>query len=240
MMLKTAVEDKDTEELVQLWRDEGHDEAYDELRDRHEGLVYNQTNRYRASPVPQKAIETEAWKHFDDAVENYDPSKDAKFSTYLTHRLKRLDRYNKNRQNFARIPEERARKISDFENAKERLQDKHGRQPDHEEIADEAGLDPDETERIARENRQDLYEGQYEGEQYASDEGERGNQILEDIRDDLEDHEQEVYDHLVGYGDTEKVDDKKEVAEKKGVSPGRISQITSGIADKVQDHAHKF
>ncbi|MFB6374448.1 MAG: sigma-70 family RNA polymerase sigma factor [Bradymonadaceae bacterium] len=240
-MLKTALEDKDDDELVELWRDQDHDDAYQQLKKNNEGIVYNQANRFRASPVPQKAIESQAWQHFDDAVDNYDPDSEAQFSTYLHNRLKSLDRYNKKRQNIARIPEERARKISTYETHRDRLQDELGRQPKPEEIAEQDDdLDPEEVKRIQQENRQDLYEGQYEGTQSFQGKGDKGNQILQDIREDLEPHEQEVYDHLIGHEDTPKLDTKKEVADKLDVSPGRVSQITSGIADKVQQRSHQF
>jgi len=233
---KTAIEKKEDDELVDMWRSKKHKPAYDELKNRHDGMVYQKTNQYRASPVPQPAIEAEGWKQFDDAVETYDPNKGAQFSTHLNYRLRKVDRFNKKHQNIGRIPESRAGRIGDYQRAKEKLEHELGRQPSSEEIAEEAGMDEKEIDRLEGELRQDLYEGKYEGEQLHDSSDARGEQVLRDMRHELSGQEREVYDHLMGYGGKEKVDSKQELARKMDISPGRISQISSSISSKIKPH----
>jgi len=238
-MTKRALEDKEDDELIQEWKQREDQEAYDELQRRHKGMVYQQTNKYQASPVPQPALEAEGWKHFDDAVEGYDPEAGAQFPTYLNYRLRKVDRFNKNYQNIARIPEGTARKIGDYDRARESLEHEHGRQASTDEIAEKAGIDPREAERLEKGRRQDLYEGKYEGEQLHDPAEAKGDQVLKDVRAELSDQEKEVYDHLTGHGDVEKVESKQELAKKLGLSPGRVSQISTGISKKIKPHLHR-
>lgn len=236
---KTALKDADDDELIQKWQQEEHQPAYDELRNRHKGMVYQQTNKYQASPVPQDALETQGWIHFDEAVDNYDPNQGAQFPTYLNYRLRKLDRYNKKYQNVGRIPEARAAKIGDYNRAREDLEHELGRQPEAGEIAQKAGIDDNEVQRIEKGQRQDLYEGKYEGEQLHDPAEARGEQVLRDARHELTDQEKEVYDHLMGYGGKEKVESKQELAKKLGMSPGRVSQISGNVARKIKPHLHR-
>ena len=240
MMTKTAVGDMEDPELIDRWQAHRDEPAYDELKNRHGNMVYHQANRYRASSVPQPAIEGQAWNLFDQAVDDYDPSKGAKFPTYLNYRLRRLDRFNKKYQNIARIPEQTARKIGDVQTASESLQQSQNKMPSAEDIAQEAGVEPDMVEQIQKLQRKDLYEGQYEGQQLQEGTDEKANKLLHDIRGELAGQEREVFDRLTGMGGAEKVDSKKELARQIGLSPGRVSQITSEIARKIKPHLHRL
>jgi len=231
------MKDKDDPDLVDMWNKKNHQPAYDELMNRHEGMVYSQSNKYRASPVPQPALESQAWQHFDDAVKTYKPDKGAKFSTHLNYRLRKLDRYNKTYQNMARIPEDLAYKIGDHDRVEDNLQQSLGRQPTNKELADGMGEDTSAVRRLRKARRQDLYQGQYEGEQDDPDVDTPETQsLIKDIRAELKPQEQEVYDHLTGEN---RHTNKTELARKLGMSPGRLSQITGSIAKKMKPHLQR-
>lgn len=240
-MRKLAVKDMEDDELVNQWKKNDHQDAYDELSNRHKGMVYQQTNKYRASPVPQPALESQAWQHFDDAVNTYDPDAGAKFSTHLNYRLRKLDRYNKTYQNVARIPEELSYKIGDFDRSQNDLQNELGRQPTEDELAKRMGEDKGVVNRLRKSRRQDLYQGRFEGEQDDPNSLDpEADSLLRDIREELPEQEQEIYDHLTGYGGKKKFESKTELARKLGMSPGRLSQITRKISQKIKPHMHKL
>lgn len=228
-------------ELIKRWRTKRDQAAYDELARRHKNMVYHRSNMYRASPVPQPALEAQAWQHFDDAVNNYDLNSPAKFSTYLSYSVRKVDRYNKSHQNIARMPEELAYKIGDYNTALNNLQIKHNRQPTQAEISKHMGVKKSVVKRLETGLRQDLFQGQFKGEQDDPDAiADNAESLMRDIRHEFTPQEREVYDALTGFGGKKPVTNKSVLARRLGMSPGRLSQITGSIAKKMKPHLHKI
>ncbi len=221
-------------ELIERWHRKKDRMAYKQLKKRHKNMVYYMVNRYKAANVPQQALEAEAWKLFDDAVKNYNPKAGAKFSTYLNYQLRKLDRYTKKYQNVARIPEALASKIGDYDRASQQLTTQLGRQPTHREMSRTMNMPVKHVRQLHKSRRGDLYEGKFEQVDIMGPSG-KGDWLLKELRDELNPQEKRVYDHLIGYK-KRKITNKKKLARKLGLSPGRVSQITRNIALKIDPH----
>lgn len=223
------------EELIRDWKKTRNIMSYRQLKNRHSGMVHGMVNRYSASSVPRTSLEAEAWKNFDEAVERFDPDAGAKFSTFLNYQIRKIDRHTKKYQNIARIPEALSAKIGDYDRHFQEQSLKLKRQPTQKEMAKLMGIPQKHVKQLVESRRSDLWEGKFEGEheQTIAD-----NWLLEELREELNPQEQEVYDYLIGFR-KKKISNKKDLAKKLNMSPGRISQITRNISTKIQPHLKK-
>lgn len=225
--------DKD---LIKRWKTKRDYSAYRRLKQRHRGMVFKYVNTYAAAAIPNSALEAEAWKLFDDAVGSYNPNAGAKFSTHLNYQLLKLDRFAKKYQNIARIPENVAAKIGDYDRTVQSLSQTLQRQPTHSEVAKQMRIPVRHVKQIHVSRRGDMFEGKSEFE--TQDLRDHSDWLLKELRDELNPQEREVYDHLIGYR-KRKMTSKKKLAQKLGISPGRLSQITRSISVKLKPHLHK-
>lgn len=223
------------EDLIRDWKQRRNLMSYKALKNRHSGMVHQMVNRYAASSVPRTSLEAEAWKNFDEAIERFNPDAGAKFSTFLNYQIRKIDRHTKKYQNIARIPEALSAKIGDYDRHFQEQSMALKRQPTQKEMSKILGMPPKHIKQLVESRRSDLWEGKFEGEheQTIAD-----NWLLEELREELNPQEQGVYDHLIGYK-KRKITNKKELAAKLGMSPGRISQITRNISDKIGPHLKK-
>jgi DNA-directed RNA polymerase sigma subunit (sigma70/sigma32) len=222
------------QELIQAWKTRRSQSSYDELKRKYKNMVFKAVNTYRAASVPTMALELEAWKLFDDAVNTYDVNKRAGFSTHLTYRLRRLDRFTKKYQNVGRIPEARAAQIGQLDRATGQLQQKLGQPPSHTQVAKHLGWNPKQVKELHGLRRGDLFEGIMEHESRGiGGVSDRAQWILKSFREELNPQEKRVYDYLIGHN-TRKVTNTHQIAQKMGLSPGRVSQIRGQIARKLK------
>lgn len=207
---------------------------------RHKGLVEFNIMKYQAASVPRATLEVEAWKLFDDAVKNYQIGSAAKFSTFASIYLYRLDRYTKTHQNVARIPEGLASNIGRYDRASLQLREELGREPTHKELGRAVGLSAKRVATLETSRRRDLFEGGFEGDTEVTLGRTMANKhVLEDVRPLLNQQELLVYDHLIGFGGVKKMEDNNALAAKLGLSAGRVSQIKKSIAEKIGPHVRK-
>ena len=223
-------------ELIERWKKKRDYSAYQQLKNRHRGMVFKKVNTYSSAPVPVPALEAEAWKLFDDAVNSYDPKKGAKFSTHLNYQLRKLDRFVKKYQNVARIPENVSSKIGDYDRTVNTLSKQFNRQPTHKEVSTHMKIPLKHVKQIHTSRRGDLFEGKSEFDTLQT--GADTDWLLRELRDELNPQEREVYDHLIGYK-KRKYTNKKLLAQKLGMSPGRLSQITRSISEKIGPQLRK-
>lgn len=224
------------DDLVRAWRSRKDAAAYKELRRRHTGLVMYHVNKYAAASVPRAALEAEGWRLFDEGVTAYKPGSAAKFSSFVSYYLMRLDRYTKTNQNVARIPEGLSSQIGKYDRAHSQLVNDLGREPTTQELASATKMAPKRLLALEGVRRRDLFEGGYEGEAEVDAQRAAYNRsLLVDARDLLNPQERTVYDKLIGHN-TPQVTDKQRIARELGISPGRVSQISNEIARKIKPH----
>jgi DNA-directed RNA polymerase sigma subunit (sigma70/sigma32) len=227
---------KKDHELIHEWQKKRNYQAYQMLKTRNRSCVMMFVNKYAASGVPRKTLESEAWKLFDDAVQNYNPNKGANFNTHLNYQLRKIDRYVKKYQNVARIPENLSSRIGEYDRVRSDLSNRFKRQPTQKEIASEMKWSLSSVKNLEKARRDDLFEGGFEGTGFDVSGTElSSNVVIQEIREELTAQERKVFDHLVGYK-ARKFKSKQKLAQKLGMSGGRLSQITRQIAIKIRPH----
>jgi DNA-directed RNA polymerase sigma subunit (sigma70/sigma32) len=230
-MVKEAAAKESNEELIDRWKKQNDYTAYRKLKEANKGMIMQAVNMYRAASIPTASLEAEAWILFDDAVNGFDNKAGAKFSTYLSYQLRKLDRHTKKYQNIARIPEALSAKIGDYDRSFTHMSQELGRQPTHKEMSKKLGISVKQVKQMNTSRRSDIFESWKPDEGGISSE-EKTNWVLIEVRDELSPQEREVYDYLIGYK-RKQITNKRELATKMGMSPGRISQITGDISRKV-------
>lgn len=238
-MDQASIKTLDDDALIRRWRSSRDLQSYNELRSRHSGLIFKQVNTYASSGVPRPALEAEANKLFDDAVNNYKPTSAASFSTFLVYYLKRLDRYNRKNQDTARIPEALSLRIGEHDRVRNQLAEELMREPTPQEIAKQMGMSKSRVMQLQNSRRQDLYEGGFEGQTTNHSLRAANMHALHDLGEELTGQEKEVYEYLTGLNGKPKITNKIALAKKLGMSPGRISQITSSISKKLQPKVNR-
>ncbi len=139
--VKTAGNDRAAGDLEawHTWNNNGRKaDDLEPLMNRMKPVVRKATNVYagRVQSIPKEAVEAEFEIQAIKAFHSYDPSKGTAPATHLTAQLKRGRRFITDHQNAARVPENRAYMIGNYQRSKDQLQDELGRAPSTEELSD--------------------------------------------------------------------------------------------------------
>lgn len=183
--------------------------------------------------VSPAAIDAEAKKLFVRALDTYDP-KSAQLGSWVWTNLNKLSRYVVQRQNVARIPEERVYKIQAFRTAKTSLRDDLGREPLPKEIARETGFRLKDVKLLGREIRQDLLASKF----VAEPPGVRPRKeeaVLSLIGPELSPSEAKILGFVQG-GRTS----TSEIAREMAISPSAVSQFKRSLARKIEKRMRRL
>jgi RNA polymerase sigma factor (sigma-70 family) len=117
----------------------------------HAQLAEKVARNFLTSGEPFEDVTQEAYIGLVKAVDTFDPTLGIKFSTYATHKINgQIRHYLRDRTSLIRQPGwlyERSRKVARLT---EKLRQQLNREPTAEELASEAGIDPDEVREVLR------------------------------------------------------------------------------------------
>jgi DNA-directed RNA polymerase specialized sigma subunit len=198
------------------------------------GLIRKQSNVYAGKvSIPPAAVHAEFQIRAIQALHNYNPQK-AALNTYLTHQMNRGKRFITTYQNVGRIGESRIYKITEFQNAKDRLMDTLGREPSSHELADALKWPVSQVTALATELVKDVPFSHVPTtaiETMPSPAAE----LMRLLPYDLTSEEKLVYEHLIGEGGKQKLK-PGEIAARYNMSPSKISRIKASIAAKAKNY----
>lgn len=201
-------------------------------------VIVKETNKYRYSGVPIISIQSEARQRFMEALDKFDPSFGASLSTFLHHQLRPINAFVRTYKDVARIPENRATEILNYESTKGELRVKLGREPNLQDIADAMNWDIREVRRMENELRKDLSLSGLQEQGLSLDFYEDSNlkETLDLVYMSLDRDEKLVMEYLVGayFGKPKKK--AKEIAKILGMSEAKVSRIRVKIADMIRQH----
>lgn len=233
---------------LQLWReykqakDSGNQflaqQKAKELYKQMEGVIKGKTNQYSNYGLPQVAVESEGRKAFKEAIDRYDPSYGTKLSTFVTNYLKQVGNYVKTYKDVARIPQNRATQIYNYNKVKEDLSVQKGREPSAQEMAEEMKWDLSEVQRMEQELRKELTGSGLREAGLSIDlaEDPRTMDTLLMIYHTLTGEEKLVFEYLTGFGGKPKLDSALEVSKALGLSPATVSRRRKSLMKKIQRH----
>jgi DNA-directed RNA polymerase specialized sigma subunit len=207
------------------WKETGSQEALGILMKQLHPVIYSQVER-ASGTLPKAALSAEAKKWTYKAIESYDPSRGASLSTHVLNFLPKLRRLNYKYQNAARLPENMVLQYSNFQGAVSHLQEKLGREPLDEEIAQKLGWSKPLVVRF----KGSLYEDLVESVSQRPHEVSHFNEnkfLLDHILSNL--NEQDKYILL----ESPKVT-AQEAADHLGINLSRWNYLKSKLKDKIQ------
>lgn len=224
---------KDEElELWKKWKYNGDQQALDNLMASLRPLVKKISSPWIRSGIPQSALEGEVKRIVLESLQSYDPSYGVQLNTFIISRSKKINRFVYKHQNIGRISEQRITQIGTFNNVKQFMTDRFGREPSAVQLADELGWSIPEVERMEQESRRDII-----GSMQVVDPGivmtDRDQEVLDFLYYELTPEEQNIYDYLLGKHGKPMLK-ANEIADKLGTNPAKISRVRSKMAEKYQ------
>lgn len=128
-------------DLIASWQQNPTPEGFELLFNTHEKLISRASAQYVGSTtLPKAAVRGFALQRYAHALQTFDPNRGAQFKTHLYREMQRLGRYTAKYSNVARIGSEDlagAGMIPLLRETQTALQDKFGRMPTDNELADE-------------------------------------------------------------------------------------------------------
>lgn len=184
--------------------------------------------------LPPAFIEGEVKKQALKAFETYDPAKGTALATHVTNQSQKVLREIYKFQNPTRLAEESHIKVPAFQNVHANLTEQYGRPPTHLELARAFNTSVAEARRLQTGMRRDL--GAIEGGmKWTPTMERREDEILDLLYYNLTSQEQQVLEYVYGRNGKPKLA-AKDIALRMGVTPARVSQIKSRIADEMNKH----
>lgn len=148
------------DEILNTWKNFSASPNPDDFGKLWDGLkptVNHAMNKYglRSTNVPKAAVEGQAIVEFDKALKSYNPQSGAALSSWVFGRMRALQRYMREEQDIAHIPDNRAVEIGRLRERTLFLTDQLGRDPSTEELSDDLNIPIKKLGQLQRELRRD-------------------------------------------------------------------------------------
>ncbi len=198
-------------------------------------VISREIHRYTG---PKSLLRGKAKSLAIQAVRNFDSSKGAKLHSWVTTQLQQLNRYGQSLRPIY-VPEVSSRESSELNTVSTRLSDELGRQPSHDEIADETGLSVRKVQRLLKAKPAILSESQLFTDPEsgltslpATSEVDVIGESAEVMYPSFSERDKLIYDYKTGKGGKPPLNNLA-IARKLGVTPALISQRTKDMAQRI-------
>lgn len=216
------------------------EQALEELMKSLMGPIMSAVNAYVGGALSKPTLELQGKIFAVEALQEYDPQRSSNLSTYIITAVKnKLYRYVGMYGNAARIPEAQIQKIAPYRAAVSDLTSRYGREPTVSEISDHLGVPVSHVTKLETMIRRDLMESGPGGlGDLASYEHDADYERAMLSYYSLTPDEQQVFDYSLGAHGKLKMSNN-DIAKKLKMSPGRVSQLRTSVAAKLNLHMSK-
>jgi DNA-directed RNA polymerase specialized sigma subunit len=216
-------------ELWREWKRTKNPDTLDKLLDRLQPLIYREVSKWQGS-MPVVALESKGRMLAAEALDSYDPTRQAAIGTHVTSRLRKLSRHVYPYQNVARLPENKQLLYNTFSVAQNKLYDEHGREPTAEEMADELSWSPKKVRDFSRSfGRRELVES--EGAFMDSDDS---PSVLTDFfYHGLMPDDKKLFEDITGYGGSKPLNNAQ-LMRKYNLTQGMLSYKKRKFIDDIK------
>lgn len=217
------------------WRSSGKkEEDMEVLLKQMDPLIRKASNVYAGKVnIPKSAIRAEFQIQAMKAFDKYDPNRGAALGTYLTWQLKKGKRFVNTYQNLGRIPETRINQITIFQNEKDRLTDKLGREPSAMELADRLKWPVTQVSAMETElGRKEIPTSTLQGDLSAIKPSKEAETIRL-LQYELNPEEKLVYEYLLGINGKPQLK-PGQIASRMNITSSKVSRIKTSIAGKAK------
>lgn len=198
-------------------------------------VISREVHRYTG---PKSLLRGKAKSLAIQAVRNFDPSRGAKLHSWVTTQLQQLNRYGQSLRPVY-VPEVTNRESSELNSVSQRLSDELGRQPTHDELADELGVSTKKIQRLLKAKPAVLSESQLYTDPEsgmtslpATSEVDVIGESADVIYPGLSERDKMIYDYKTGKRGKPPLNNLQ-IARKLGVTPALVSQRAKDIAQRI-------
>jgi len=219
--------------LWKNWKKDKDELKLLQLIESYQPLVHHTVSKFRTSGLPGSALQAEGNKLLIKSLESYSPDRGAALNTHIHNNLRNIQRYVYDHRQAGHIPEARNLKRSTFLTVRSNLEDRFGREPHIDEMADEMDWSVGETERMSKEVRGELLTSKIEGSDLYGMRTSAPRRDVETARYMYEGmpagQEKEIMAHTFGF-DNKPILSNIELARKMNTNPMAITRAKQKIA----------
>ena len=194
-------------------------------------VIQRAVNQWSGS-LARAALELEAKSLAREALETYRPTGGASLATHVTNRLKKLSRLSYTHQNLARIPEYQTLKFHTYTSAQAQLQDKFGRDPTNNELADQLNWSKPAVAAFQKNLRQEFIESGDTPPIFDDSPGDSG--MIDYIYYDLAPIQQKIFELTTGYQGAP-VLSNPEIMKKLNLTQGQLSYQKRLMTNRIEN-----
>jgi hypothetical protein len=192
-------------------------------------VIQKEVNRWQGT-LARPLLELEAKRLAAEAIQSYSPTRGAALATHVTNRLKKLSRISYTHQNIARLPEYQTLKYHTFQSAQADLEDRFGRPPTADEMADQLGWSRPFLTRYQKSLRREFLESGEPPPIFDSPSDDA--HLIDFVYNDLSPMQKTIFQHTTGYSGAP-VLSNPELMKKLKLSQGQLSYQKRLLVNKV-------
>tara|TARA_Y100000310_G_scaffold330135_1_gene401278 strand:+ start:896 stop:1717 length:822 start_codon:yes stop_codon:yes gene_type:complete len=224
------------EDAYTTWSENQNEENMGKFIQAADPIIQSAVRSYGGA-TPSANLGSEAKLIIIDSLPKYDPNKGVKINTYLFNQLKGLIRKQIKEQMTLSVPERVVYDSNSLDKLTKEFEDKHGREPSDEELADVSGMSTSRIRYVRNFMGGTLYEGGLLGE-----EGEplglaTGKSPLEEdaksvVYAGLDPIDKLIFDYKLGEHGRQPMS-VTDIGNKLKISPSSVSQRAEGISRQI-------
>ena len=224
-------------EMIERWQVKKDPEAFAGLMTRYNPVVIKFTNQYGKTGVNKNAMKTQARTQVIAAINTYNPNAGTQPITHVYNYMKKMNRAANNSLTSGHIPEARLTQMSMYKTTSDNLQDRLGREPSIDELADELAWDPREVTRMEKELTGETTASNAEFDFFGnSTVGQSKDATLaEYLYSDLDGRDKVIFEHTYGLGGR-KILNNKDLAAKLNTNEMSVSRAKKKMANTLKEY----
>lgn len=211
-----------TSKDIELWRSWKRTKSSNDLMGllkQFEPMIQAEVNKW-AAMLARPVLETEARILAVDAFNTFSETGGAALATHVGNSLKKLSRLTYTHQSMARLPENKRLQYHTFDVANTTLEDRLGRSPTSDELADHLGWSTKAVINFKREAGHKEY--MESGPDVHGFEAQEHDNMIDLVHYDLAPVQQQIMEHLTGYRGTP-ILDNQDIMKKLKLTQGQYS-----------------
>lgn len=227
----------DDSEKIKFWQDTGDAMSFYELNKRFEPVVTKFVNQYKTVGVSPMTLRTKARTQLVKALKSYNPSSGTQPITHVYNNMKKISRMASESLMSGHIPEARALQKSTFQIAFDNMNDRLGREPSTDEMADEMSWSKLEVGRMMNEMSGETTASNAQFDFYGnSTQMESSDKALVDyLYHELNGDDKVIFEHTFGYAG-KPVLSNKEIAMKINKNEMFVHRAKKRMSDRIREH----
>lgn len=234
---------KKEQELVFRWKENPTQENTGAVLQQFAPVFRSHMNAHKAPQTNAAGLHLSMVNLAVDALNTYDPSRGATFSTHLHNQLRRVSRVNKKRQNMAKIPEAPAGYIGRIQAAKEELAEETGEEPSYAQIAQRMNFAlPAHRQQTAQQvqnifgmQRRDVTSTAFESDPVPTA-MQREHEVIPLLRYNLTPAAQQIFDLMFPPPGVQPITDTTGLSNSTRFSQSKVSRLKNEIIDKFKKY----